>query len=174
MRVPVSDQTLVLLGGPTGVGKTTTLKLLQGKLNRCGLLDADDVWRVGKELAVPDNRPIAIQNVVDAMRGYFRAHCDIGIVAWVFARAELYQPVIDGLRDEVDAVRMVYLIADPRTLEARLKERGEPERVDYSLTRLELIQALPFPKIDTTNLMPDDVASRVCDEILNGAATSLD
>ena len=156
---------LILLGGPTGVGKTTTLRGLQGRFDDSALLDADDVWRVGSKLAIPQNRSIAIRNVTNTMRGYFEANCELGIVSWVFARPELYQPVINALTDYVDSIQQLYLIADPETLEARLRERGEPDRIEYALSRLELIRSLPFTKLDTTNLSQDQVVERISQEI---------
>lgn len=152
---------LVLLGGPVGVGKTTALRLLTGRMPLSAVLDADDVWRVGDDMAVPARRHHAIDNVIAVMRGYFEAGCDIGIVGWVFARAELYQPVRDGLADLVDEVRMLYLVADPAILEQRLVARGRPDLVAYAMTRLELIEALPFPKIDTSALSPEAVADAI-------------
>ncbi len=156
---------LVLLGGPTGVGKTTALRNLQGRFDGGALLDADDVWRVGSRLAIPQNRSIAIRNVTNAMRGYFEADCDLGIVSWVFARPELYEPVIDSLTEYVDTIQQLYLVADPETLEVRLRERGEPDRIEYALSRLELIRSLPFTKVDTTHLSADRVADRISQEI---------
>ena len=156
---------LVLLGGPTGVGKTTALRGIQGRFDASALLDADDVWRVGSKLATPANRIMAIRNVTNTMRGYFEADCELGIVSWVFARPELYQPVIDALKNHVDSIQQLYLVADPETLEVRLKERGEPDRIEYALSRLELIESLPFTKIDTTNLSCEQVVDAICQEI---------
>jgi len=156
---------LVLLGGPTGVGKTTALKNLQGRLSGVALLDADDVWRVSDDLGVPENREIAIGNTISVMRGYFEAGCETGILSWVFARALLYQPVLDGLEDLVDSTQVLYLISSPQALEARLLARGQPELLDYSLSRLALIDALPFPKLDTTDLSPGEVADRICSSL---------
>ncbi len=63
---------LVLLGGPTGVGKSTVMRLLENRIPHAALLDADDVWRVSKELTVEQNRHIALSNVISVMRGYLR------------------------------------------------------------------------------------------------------
>ena len=156
---------LILLGGPTGVGKSTALKHLQGRIPNSALLDADDVWRVSKDIAVSPARPIAIGNVVSVMRGYFAANCEVGILAWVFARSALYQPVIDGLDDLVDSAKLIYLISDLPTLESRLAARGDTKRFEYAKSRLSLIDALPFTKIDTSNLSPIEVADRISNEI---------
>ncbi len=160
---------LVLLGGPTGVGKTTVLRHLQGSRSPgTALLDADDVWRVSDDLAVPENRDMAIGNVISVMRGYFSAGCETGILSWVFARSLLYQPVLDGLEDLVDTADMLYLVSSPEALESRLLARGEPDKLAYALTRLELIDALPFPKLDTTDLNSNQVADQVADRISLG------
>jgi len=153
---------LVLLGGPTGVGKTSVLRLLAGRLPKSGVLDADDVWRVSDDLATAERRPNAIGNVVASMRGYFDAGCEVGILGWVFARRELFQPVIDALDDVTDTVQMLYLVADPDALAARLAARGEPHLFDYAKGRLALIEELPYQRIDTTHLTPAQVADAVC------------
>ena len=95
------------------------------------------------------------------MRGYFAAGCRTGILSWVFARSLLYQPVLDGLQDLVARTQMLYLTCSRDSLEARLRQRGEPEKLAYALTRLDLIQDLPFPKLDTTDLDPNDVAEQI-------------
>jgi hypothetical protein len=152
---------LILLGGPTGVGKTTALRLLQQRIPRAAVLDADDVWRISEDLAVEGTREIAIANVNSVMRGYFEAGCDIGVLSWIFARPLLYEPVIAGLKDQVDIVQQIYLISSTERLRERLDMRGDGNRFEYSKSRLALIEALPFQKIDTTNLSPDEVADQV-------------
>ena len=102
---------LVLLGGPTGVGKSTVMRLLENRINYAAILDADDVWRVSKELALEQNRHIALSNVISVMRGYFEGGCETGILSWVFARSALYDPVIAGLEDRVDSINHIYLVS---------------------------------------------------------------
>jgi broad-specificity NMP kinase len=152
---------LILLGGPTGVGKTTALRNLENRSPGTAVLDADDVWRVADDLASPENRDIAISNVLAVMRGYFAAGCQTGILSWVFARSQLYQPVLGGLEDTVERTELLYLICSREALAARLQQRGEPEKLAYALSRLELIEDLPFPKIDTTTLTPEEVAEQI-------------
>ena len=152
---------LILLGGPTGVGKTTTLRLLEQKLPRSAVLDADDVWRVSTELAVEGTRRIALNNVIAVMRGYFSTGCEVGVVSWVFARSVLYEPVISGLEEIVDSTHLIYLVASPKVLKHRLEKRHSLHRLDYSLSRLRLIEDLPFPKLDTSAANPEEVVDRL-------------
>ncbi len=156
---------LVLLVGPTGIGKTTTLKLLENRLEKSALLDADDVWRISEDLSVDGTRRIAIANVVGVMKGYFEAGCEVGLLSWVFARPQLYEPVIAGIENSVDSVQLLYLIASPEAIGQRLGIRQDSHRLEYSLSRLELIHDLPYPKIDTTDLSPTDVVNEVITRI---------
>ena len=157
--------TLVLLGGPTGIGKSTTLNLLDNRLPKLALLDADEVWRISEDLAVEGTRRIAISNIVHVLKGYLDAGCDTAILSWVFARSALYEPVITALKDDFDAIHQVYLVALPDVLEARLASRNSLDRLEYSISRLELIEKLPYPKIDTTDLSPSEVVDKVLDHI---------
>ena len=54
----------------------------------------------------------------------------------------------------------------PESLAARLEARGSTHRLDYALSRLALIQELPFKKIDTTELTPEEVAQAIEAHIL--------
>ena len=160
---------LVLLGGPTGIGKSTVMRVLHKKMSSAGLLDADDAWRVTDEVEIEENRAIALCNVVAVMRGYFEAGCETGILSWVFARSALYKPVIDGVKDLVDDIDQLYLISSWEELEQRLETRGDEKPYHYSKSRLDLISNLPYPKIDTTSMVPEEVANAIMMHITRDA-----
>ncbi len=156
---------LLLLGGPTGVGKSTALKLLENKLPKLALLDADDVWRISEDVAVEGTRTFAISNVVSVLRGYVQAGCDTAVLGWVLARSPLYEPVIASLADTFDEIHQLYLVASPEVIRARLEKRNDLPRLSYSISRLELIAKLPFPQIDTTHLSPAKVVDQIVGHI---------
>jgi len=159
---------LVLLGGPVGVGKTTVTDLLAQQLADAAFLDADHVWRMSAVRTREPDLSYSQRNVIAVVKGYFDAGSELVILNWVFARSELYQPVIDALTDRVDEVQQIYLTASPECLISRITKRAEAMSLDdsdqliqYSLSRLEMIAALPFPKLDTTDQLPSQVAAAI-------------
>ena len=138
---------LVLLGGPPGVGKSTVVAALRGRLPNSAVLDADDF----------DSLP----DVVAALRECFETGSELVVLAWVFARAALYQPVLDSLSDLAERSLVLHLVAHPAQLAHRLAARGETEGLDYALDRLALIEQLPFARIDTSELDATGAAEQV-------------
>jgi len=65
----------------------------------------------------------------------------------------------------VDSVHLLYLVATPAVLEKRLAGRQDTGLFDYALSRLRLIEKLPYPKIDTSGLSPVQVADRILEHI---------
>ena len=149
---------LVLLGGPPGVGKSTVAARLRGRFPNSAVLDADDF----------DSLP----HVVAALRDCFETGCELVVLAWVFARAALYQPVLDSLAQLAERSLVLHRVATPAALERRLAERGDPEKLDYARDRLGLIEQLPFARIDTSELSADAAAQRVAAAIQEWAARS--
>src|SRR5262245_4415024 len=138
---------LVLLGGPPGVGKSAVAEKLRGRFANSAVLDADDF------ATLPD--------VVAALRECFETGSDLVVLAWVFARAALYQPVLDSLSDLAERSLVLHLVARPPSLERRLAARGDLETLDYAVGRLEMIEQLPFPRIETSDLSAETVADLV-------------
>lgn len=163
-RASSVSRRLILLGGPPGVGKTTVLRHLEELIPGAALLDADDVRNTAANF--DEDPAVVLQTVVAVMRDRLMvAGINTGLLAWVFARKELYQPVISGLEDLVDAIDIVYLLADEKTLARRLMKRGDPGKLEYARSRLALIAALPYHKIDTSGLTSEQVAARLTELI---------
>lgn len=141
---------LVLLGGPPGVGKSTVLKT--PPLNDFRCLEADDIWAPNKI----GPRQEAIREVIRAVKTDLNS--STVILSWVFARSELYTPFYDYFADLI-SLQSIYLVCDSKTLASRLKNRGTATQEHYALEKLRLIHALPFKTIDTTDTVPEVVAT---------------
>jgi len=147
---------LVLLGGPPGVGKTSSIQ----KLTRLGVecIEADD-------LSPPQSntpRDVAIQSVVEATQRKFESHQRV-VLSWVFAKGALYQPFREHFLHF--NVQQIYLVCSADELRSRLNRRRDEELIQYALGRLELIHRLPFEKIDTTGMDPSQVATAILGRI---------
>jgi DNA polymerase III delta prime subunit len=163
--------TLVLLGGPPGVGKTTTLRRLPRLYERCALLDADDVWRVHPFEVNDVTRSIAEGNVIAVLRGFLEARYPIVFLAWVLANPRLIERILGGLQGCYDDSVIVHLVASRETLQERSQHKFERGLIpEYQLFKLQQIEALPFPKIDTTTLTTAEVAERIGTLVERGQA----
>ncbi|MFN3235836.1 MAG: hypothetical protein ACE37D_02135 [Pseudomonadales bacterium] len=162
---------LILLGGPVGVGKSSAMKLLKQRLRKVALVDADETWNVSDDLAPAPHRGFAHKNIFALVDGYLRAGVETIVVNWVFARPELYQPIIDHCGALVDEVYQLYLVAHPNVIAARITQRWQQDGengdldalLDYAQTRLALITDLPFVKIDNSQLSVAETADAIAE-----------
>ncbi|MCB1693546.1 MAG: AAA family ATPase [Pseudomonadales bacterium] len=152
---------LILLGGPPGTGKSTILTHLQKRFTSCAVLDADDVWRVHPDLEDEEKRRFVFRNVAGVVDGYLEAGYERVILSWVFAREDMVEGVEDALSHWATTLDRVYLVARPEVIRARLENRGNPEVIDFALSRLRMIEQLDYPKVDVSDLAPDEAARSV-------------
>lgn len=153
---------LVLLGGPPGVGKNAVLPHIREKLDDCICMDADEVYGVPLNEFTDYMGDRWIYTVIEKTARALE-NANIVILTWVFARQDMVQQVVDGLEGWYETVHQLYLVATPEKIRERRASRNDydEEMQNYSLGKLDLINALSFPKIDTTDLSIPEVADRV-------------
>ncbi len=162
---------LVLIGGPPAVGKTTALAHVATAAGRCAVLDADDVWRIHPFEVNDTTRPLAEGNVVAVLRGFLEAGYPRVFLTWVLAVPPLIERLLGALEGHYESASVLHLVLTPEALRQRCaREPDEGRVVDYALLKLEQIQALPTPKIDTTDRTPAEVAARILTTVEDGAA----
>ena len=155
---------LVLIGGPPGVGKTSVLEHLPGLFDQLAILDADDVWRVQPGFPNEVHRNYSDENVISVLRGYLDAGFPLVFLSWVLANPIKLERILAGLRGHYDSSLVVYLVASRECLQERAREKYERGLArEYQLAKLEQIEALPHPKIDTTGLTPEAAASQLAE-----------
>lgn len=141
---------LLLLGGPPGVGKSTVLKELSQQGVAC--LDADNISPPQQAVA----QQTAIADVISAARQALGTAPSL-VLAWVFATPQPYQPFLE----EFSGIKLqqLYLVCSDRALSDRLIHRGDRQLIPYARDRLNLIQQLPFARLDTTTKTHEHIAS---------------
>lgn len=155
--------TLLFLGGPPAVGKSTVAPLLAERLAPCAWLEADDVWRISPWEVTAKTRALVESNITSVLRAFLEAGYDHVFLTWVLHREDLVERLLAPLRSLAETTHIVHLIADSEILRARLAEEPARGRLPIrALERLRQVEALPYPKVDTSRLSPSDVADRVC------------
>ncbi|HXZ85109.1 MAG TPA: zeta toxin family protein [Myxococcota bacterium] len=153
---------LVLIGGPPGIGKTSLLACLERRLERSACLDADDVRRFHPSQLAERGGEAGVQNVIAVLRGYLEARFPLVILTWVLADPQLVERILKGLEGLYGSLLCVHLVASPAALQARCQRQPDRNRPwEYARLKLQQIEALPTPKIDTTGLEAESVADLV-------------
>jgi len=153
---------IVLIGGPPGVGKTTALRRVAARVPRCAWLDGDDVWRIRPFEVTDETRSLVEGNIVHVLRSFLEARYREVFLSWVLHDDALIERLLAPLRPLARDVAVLHLVASPDALRAR--SEGDPARgslAPRALERLAQIGALEYPRIDTSELSPDQVAERI-------------
>lgn len=160
-------KTLVLLGGPMGVGKTATARRLQKLLAPCVWLEGDWCWQMEPFDPSPANREMVLQNIQFLLRAFLQnPSWEYVLFSWVLHE----QGILDRLREDLAGLEFAWrpfsLVCSPQALYQRLEGdiqegRRTPDVVARSLERLPCYQKLEVPRVDTTHLTPDQAAQEV-------------
>ncbi len=160
-------KTLYMVGGTMGVGKTTTCKILKKNLNNAVFLDGDWCWDADPFQVTEETKNMVIQNICCLLNNFI--HCSAYeniIFCWVMHE----QNIIDSIRSQLDTsvciVKLVSLICSPKELRIRLEKDidaglRQNEIVERSIQRIPLYELVDTFKIDTSEMLPEDVAKRI-------------
>jgi len=150
---------LVFLGGPPGVGKTSVAPHLAERLSPCAWLEADDLWRIVPWEVNDETRALVEGNVIHVLRSFLQARYDYVLLTWVLHREDLVERLLAPLSSLCQATSVIHLVSDESTLRTRIaREPGRRRSPDRALQRLSQIEALPYAKVDTSSLSPEQVA----------------
>ena len=143
---------LILLGGPPGVGKSSAIQQLSQSGVTC--IEADEI----SPPSIKEAAELSINRVILKTEELL-SRTDKVVVSWVFARSELYRPFL--VRFSYVSVRQLYLVCSIPRLKERLSTRNTVGLIEYSIEKLQLINHLPFEKIDTTEMTIQDVTDAI-------------
>jgi len=162
---------LYLIGGTMGVGKTTTCRSLQRKLNGSVLLDGDWCWDLHPFQVTEETKTMVMENICFLLNNFIRCTaCEHIVFCWVLHQQAIWDDLLSRLHTDGCRVHRVSLTCSEQALRARLQRDVEAglrteDCIGRRVARLPLYGALQTQRVDVTTLTPDQAADavlRVC------------
>lgn len=149
-------KTLYLICGTMGVGKTTVGRQLMQDLPNSVFLDGDWCWYSSPFKVTEETKAMATDNICHMLNNFL--HCSAYeniIFCWVMHRQSIIDAIVERLDTCNSRVKVVCLIADERSLRARLSadiKRGvrTADIIDRSVAKIPLYRSLNAIQIDTS------------------------
>ncbi len=154
---------LICIGGPMGVGKTTTCRQIQAQLDGCVFLDGDWCWDAHPFVNTRETRAMVMGNIRHLLDAFLGCSAyETVLFCWVFHQADILPSILSGLNHAYRLYTLSLVCSAPE-LTARLMgdvKAGlrQPEVIQRSLNRLPLYQALGWPMLDTGGYTPRQAA----------------
>lgn len=155
-----TKNSIYIISGPYGVGKSTVSKELANKMERVALIEGDQIKLMLKGKNLPlweEYLTIIWQNIISLTQNYIENNINV-IIDYAFeSEMEWFYTKISELNVKI---HYIVLRADEEILIKRLKKRGDLYLIEGSLSLLnKLEQALPSKNylFDTTHIQPDEI-----------------
>lgn len=158
---------LIIVGGPGGVGKTTTCRELQKMLPRNVFLDGDWCWDMRPFVVNDETKAMVHGNIAHLLNSFIAcSELDNIIFCWVLHEQHIFDKVVAELSLDGCAVHYFTLISSEAALAERLSRdiaegRREPDTLERSVARLPLYESLDTMRIDVSTMSPREAAQRI-------------
>jgi broad-specificity NMP kinase len=158
---------LYLIGGTMGVGKTTTCRILEQKLNHSVFLDGDWCWDMHPFQVTEETKRMVEENICFLLNNFIRCSAYEKIVfCWVMHRQAILDDILSRLETENCRIHVISLVCGEQALRVRLRKDvdagiREEAVVQRSIERLPLYDTLKTDKIDVSEIGPEEAADRI-------------
>ena len=159
--------TIYLIGGTMGVGKTAVCQCLKRRLSNSVFLDGDWCWDANPFQVTEETKRMVLDNICFMLNSFI--HCSAYekiIFCWVMHEQSIIDCIVSRLDTEGLRVRKISLICDERTLRKRLKKDIDAGVRSAGITgrstaRITMYQKLDTIKIDTSGKSVEAVAEEI-------------
>ena len=164
-------KSLVVIGGPMGVGKGAVCRELLTRSDKAVWLDGDWCWMMHPWQVTNETEAMVERNIIVLLRNYLACSAyETVIFDWVLDKEFVVRTILSGLRDLECRMTRVSLVCTPEELRARLiADARSPSALDEAVLHLPLYQTLEAPCLDTTGLTVSQVVDRVQEMIRAGS-----
>jgi broad-specificity NMP kinase len=158
---------LIFINGPMGVGKTAVCQHLYQQLPDSVWLDGDWCWMMHPWRVTQENKQMVEDNIVHLLGSFLRnLSFQHVIFCWVMHQEAIAQRLLARLRLEHEfELYRFSLLCSPEALSKRLEGRGTPQQTEDAVARLPLFEQQNTLPIDTTNLLPAEVAELIASKV---------
>ena len=158
---------LFLIGGTMGVGKTTTCRILEQKLNNSVFLDGDWCWDMHPFQVTEETKRMVEENICFLLNNFIRCSAYENIVfCWVMHQQAILDDILSRLETENCKIHAISLVCGEHALQDRLQKDvsagvREEEVIQRSVARLPLYRVLDTDKIDVSEIGPEEAADLI-------------
>lgn len=162
-------KTLLLLGGPMGVGKTTAARELNRLCPRSVLLDGDWCWQMNPFVVNDETKAMVLDNITHLIGNFLRcSQIDLVILSWVMDRREIGDELLSRLEGIPFRAVRVSLVCREEELVRRLERDvaagiRQPDVIPRSRERLPLFFQNGSRLLFTDGITPLETAQRLLD-----------
>ena len=160
-------KTLLLIGGPMGVGKTSVCRCLQKKLNNSVFLDGDWCWDSNPFLVTEETKEMVMDNIGYLLNSFLRCTAyHYVIFCWVMHEQSIIDTICNKLNVENCNVKTISLLADEKNLRKRIQGDVNAgirsvDVLNRSIARMPLYEKLNTIKINTNNKSIAEIADEI-------------
>lgn len=158
---------LYLIGGTMGVGKTTTCRLLEQKLNKSVFLDGDWCWDMHPFQVTEETKRMVMENICFLLNNFIKCSAYDNIVfCWVMHQQAIIDDILSRLESTSCKVHTISLVCGEQALQVRLRKDvvagiRQEDVIWRSIDRLPLYKVLDTYKIDISDIGPEEVANLI-------------
>ena len=157
---------LYLIGGPMGVGKTSTGRQLRALLSDCAFLDGDWCWDMHPFRVTDETKAMVMDNICHLLNNFLRCSAFKNIVfCWVMHEQSIMDEILSRLEGPF-ALCSVSLVCREEKLTERLERDvragiRSADVISSSAAYLPLYDRLNTVKIDVSECSPEEAAARI-------------
>ena len=163
----VLPKTLLLIGGPMGVGKSAVCDELAERLRPGVYLDGDWCWHMRPFSVTEETKAMVMDNICAMLSRFLRCpELRYVIFGWVMHQQSILDEICQRLPLEGVTVHRLSLLASEDILRRRLGRdvaagRRTADCIGRSLAYLPLYGEVDTQKISTDGLTPAETAARI-------------